>query len=352
MSFVERVREIGAPQQEDVDVRVARQALQREIARSALPDAVRRPRRRLWAGLSIGGVAAGAAVTAIVVGSVVAAPSVPGASAAEVLNQAADATRHAVVLDPAPGQYIRIREVSTQTLGWTADAASADGGRIDSRGSATQATVREARSLYVPADRTGDWIEDYDESTEILDISGPDADRMRAVIESDDAGPGTGVQVYPGGVYSVTGVGAEGVEPDDVNYFHRNALDCYYDEMPRDAHELVAWLDSYDHEYLSDCAPPRLGEPIEFNLAPADLRVAMFQALALVDGAEVVRVDGDVTTIAFPESGESDWMQTVDVDTAQGLIVGRGDREDDGWSSHVYVTVIDAIPASVEVPAG
>lgn len=32
------------------------------------------------------------------------------------------------------------------------------------------------------------------------------------------------------------------------------------------------------------------------------------------DGARVVRTDGDVTTIAFPEGGESDWMNTVDID--------------------------------------
>lgn len=43
-------------------------------------------------------------------------------------------------------------------------------------------------------------------------------------------------------------------------------------------------------------------------------------------------------------------MQTVDVDTSQGLIVGRGDLEEDSWSSRVKVTVIDAIPASVNLP--
>lgn len=159
-----------------------------------------------------------------------------------------------------------------------------------------------------------------------------------------------GVQVYPGGMYTQTGVGAEGVDPEDVLTFSRNALACYYDEMPRDPEELVAWLDDSSYVYLSDCPPPRLGEPIEFNLAPADLRAAMFQALALVDGATVVRVEDGITTIAFPDGGESDWMQTVDVDASKGLIVGRGDLDDSGWSSRVHVTIVDEIPSSVAIP--
>ena len=43
-------------------------------------------------------------------------------------------------------------------------------------------------------------------------------------------------------------------------------------------------------------------------------------------------------------------MQTVDVDTSQGLIVGRGNLDDGSWSSRVHITVIDQIPASVNVP--
>lgn len=43
-------------------------------------------------------------------------------------------------------------------------------------------------------------------------------------------------------------------------------------------------------------------------------------------------------------------MQTVDVDTSQGLIVGRGNLDDGGWSSRVQVTVFDQIPDSVNVP--
>ncbi|MFB7252225.1 hypothetical protein [Microbacterium sp. NPDC056234] len=349
MLLSERIREIGADGARitEENVRVARQALTREIARSARSERARR-RRRAWAGIGIGGLVAGTTVTAIVVGSVLAPVEAPSASAAEVLNQAAEATLTAAVLDPRPGQYIRIQEVSTQRLGWRVDESSPDGGYWDSNDSATTAVVRQARSMYVPADRSDDWVQDYSESAELLEIDGPDA----AVAEEglDQLEFTVRVEVYPGGMYSVTGVGAEGVESEDVHTFSRNPLACYYDEMPRDPGALVDWLDDSSYEYLSDCPPPSLGDPIGFNLAPADLRAVMFQALALVPGAHVERVEGDITTIAFPEGGESAWMETVDVDTAQGLIVGRGNANDDRWSSRIHVTIVDEIPASVPIP--
>ena len=344
MLLMERVREIGADETRipDDSVRVARQVLTGEIARSVRSDAVRRLRRRTWAGIGIGGLVAGTAVTAIVVGSVLSPAEVPSASAAEVLNSAAETTLTATVLEPAPGQYIRIQEVSTQTLGWRLDESSPEGGYWDGSDSATTAVVRQSRSLYVPADRSDDWVEDYLESTELLEISGAEAEQAEKGLGQLEVN--VRVEVYPGGLRR---------EPDALDpntQFHRNALECYYGEMPRDPRALVEWLDNYSYEYLSECAPPRLGEPIEFNLAPADLRAAMFRALALVPGAHVERIDGEITTIAFPEGGESDWMQTVDVDTSRGLIVGRGSRDDDRWSSRVHITIIDEIPASVPIP--
>ncbi|WP_407358126.1 hypothetical protein LTA6_002809 [Microbacterium sp. LTA6] len=341
MQLLERVREIGADEApiDDENINIARMSLTREIERRTLP-AIRRRRRR-WMGIGIGGLVAGTAMIAIVVGSVLAPPAPPSASAAEVLNAAAEATLTATVLDPAPGQYIRIQEVSTQRLGWRSDESSPDGGYWDSNESVTTATIRQSRSLYVPADRSGDWVEDYGESTELLEISGPEALQAEGGLSQLEYN--VRVDVYPGGLYR---------EPDALDpntQFHRNALECYYSEMPRDPGELVAWLENYSYIYLSECAPPRLGEPIDFNLAPADLRAAMFQALALVDGARVERVDGDITTIAFPEGGESNWMQTVDVDTSQGLIVGRGNLDDDRWSSRIHVTVVDEIPVSVPI---
>ena len=45
-------------------------------------------------------------------------------------------------------------------------------------------------------------------------------------------------------------------------------------------------------------------------------------------------------------------MNTVDIDTTSGLMVGRGNLDDENWSSRIVVSIIDAIPATVEIPAG
>lgn len=353
MELMERVREIGAGTAPvgDAGVEAARHALLREIAREERGDAsAPRHRRARWIGGSA--LAGGLAAAALVIGFVAVPATAPTASAAEVLELAAEATLTTQVVSPGPGQYIRIQEIATSRLGWTRDPESPDGGWWDSRSSATEATVVQARSLYVPADRSGDWVRDYDESFEVREISGPDAESAEPILVATRTGSGLGVETYPGGMYTQTGVGAEGVEPDDVLTFSVNGLACYYDEMPREPEALARWVDAYEPAYLSACPPPSLTEPENFNLAPADLRAAMFRALALTEGARVVEVDGDVTTIAFPDSGESNWMQTVDIDTATGLLVGRGSLDDDRWSSRVVVTIVDDLPSTVSLLDG
>ncbi|WP_127818971.1 hypothetical protein [Microbacterium sp. CPCC 204701] len=352
MELMERVREVGAEAVLDEGrLDAARVTLLREIAREERADAA--PGRRLavrWIGGSA--LAGGLAAVALVVGFVAIPATAPTASAAEVLERAAEATLTTQAVSPGPGQYIRIQEIATSTVGWVEDSAYPEGGWWGSGASHTMATTVQARSLYVPADRSGDWVQDYDESFEVVEITGPAAETARDVLVATRPGSKLDVEVFPAGIYSQTGVGGEGVDPDDVLTFAVNGLQCYYDEMPRDPEALVDWMEQYEHEYLSDCPPPRLGEPIEFNLAPAGLRAAMFRALALTEGSRVVGVDGDVTTIAFPEGGESTWMQTVDIDTSTGLMVGRGNLDDDSWSSRVVVSIVDGLPATVGVPRG
>ncbi len=94
MQLSERAREIGVRDSrvDETSVEFARQALARELARSGRTDQVRHSRRRTWTGLGVGGLVAGAAVTAIVVGSVLAPPIAPDAAAADVLERAAAVT--------------------------------------------------------------------------------------------------------------------------------------------------------------------------------------------------------------------------------------------------------------------
>lgn len=344
MDLLDRVRDVAAdaPALSDTQLNDARQALLREIARDEA-RAVRGTRR--WIG--VGGLVAASAAAAVVIG-MVAGPGGAMPAAAEVFDRAADATLTTVAMTPKPGQYIRIEETATYRLGWVQDASQAGGGWWDSRPSETEATVVQSRSLYVPADRSGDWVRDYDESFEVLSVSGPNAEVARPALVSERIGSGLDIEVFPGGRYT---------EPDaplvdgEARTFAVDGLACNGDEMPRDPRALAQWVRDYEPVALAPCRPPRFTEPETFNLAPADLRAAMFRALALMEGAKVLRVDGSITTIAYPEGDESDWMETIDIDTTTGLLVGRGNLDSDRWASRVSVSIIDALPDTAVVPA-
>ncbi|MBS1906068.1 MAG: hypothetical protein JST33_05755 [Actinobacteria bacterium] len=337
MPLLEQVRELGAAEVhvEEDTIRVARAALMQEIARGGRAKDPVRTRRRRWTGIGVGGLVAGVAATAIVVGSVLAPPATPSASAAEVLNKAADrAVLHEFTLHP--GEYIRIQEVSTQRLWWTRDGSRPEGGGWSVNPSETEATVRASQSLYVPAERSGDWVEDYAESFQVTAISGPDADKARPYLDS--IAPRHN-EVYPGGTFTQPDA------TDPTTRFSRDWMQPYYDVMPRDPEKLIEWMKRQEGGALT-----RFGEPVDVDLAPVDLRAAIFRALALIPGAEVTKVEGDVTTIVYPDGGESNWPQTVLVDTRQGLLVGRGGGDTDTASSRIFVTIVDKLPDSVKPP--
>lgn len=344
MDLLDHVRDIGVdtPALTDTQLNDARQGILCEIAREE-----RRPvhRNRRWIGA--GGLVAVGAAAAVVIATVTGPGSTLPAAAA-VFEQAAETTLSTLAVAPAPGQYIRIEETQTSRLGWVSDASSPGGGWWESRSSATEATVVQGRSLYVPADRTGDWVWDYDESFEVREISGPVTDAARTSLVNERTGSGLGVEVFPAGTFTQPDAQRVGGE---VRTFSVNGLACYYDEMPRDPQALADWVRAYEPVAHAPCPPPRFTEPETFNLAPADLRAAMFRALALMEGAKVVGVDGNITTIAYPDGGESNWMETVDIDTSTGLLVGRGTLDDDRWSSRVVVSIVESLPDTLVLPA-
>lgn len=333
MLLSERVREIGADEAHigEEAVQNARRVLNREIGESRAPRAGSR-RRRAWAGIGIGGLVAGAAVTAIVVGSVVAPPTAPTASAAVVLKEAAGVTLTTEALSPAPGQYIRISETWAQPMrGFVPE----EGTEID-----VTYTLSRTRTLYVPADRSADWIEDSTDAEQITDVSEPE---WTSRIEEQELSGGEGLPdiiAHPGGRI----MGGDGWQ---THYYHLSPMSRLYDEMPRDPEALREWLATYEPE--SGYPPPRLTEPIDFNLAPADLRAAMFQTMALLPGARVISQDGDLTTVAIPDGGESNWMETVTIDMRRGLMVGRGTLDTPESHGSLDISIVDSAPDGVRL---
>lgn len=334
MDVLEHVREINtddAPVNEN-QINGARQALLRQIAREE--RAPSRSRRR-WAGASL--LVGGVAVTAIAV-SVLAPPRIDPAAAA-VLEEAADVTINAIDTRLAPGQYLRIQTEDATLWKWDADMGEREmrfnnGDRADAEAGLV---VSDTRVLYVPADRSEDWIWDWRAEQQIVDTFG-DSDSeaisdWTTANETSDSGYWPDLQRLPGGET----LAAEG---DDHEYL----LDSYrrsYDEMPRDPQQLLEWFrNSGDDQWVVNA----IAGVLSANLMPADLRAATLRALALVPGIQVESVSGIFTTLVY-RSG--DWSAsrttTIVIDTEAGMITSVAETFIDNWrdSGPVPATVPD-----------
>ncbi|HWV48585.1 MAG TPA: hypothetical protein VN035_03935 [Microbacterium sp.] len=353
---IERIREIGADEAgiTEENVRVARQALTREIARSARPDRVRR-RRRAWAGLGIGGLVAGTAVTAIVVGSVLAPVEAPSASAAVFEQAAAGAEQSDQPL--APGEFRRFETSFSWNARWDADMAEQMRFNNDDPTDA-EATllVEDKTTTYVPADQDDDWVRSREPFVVVDGFGERRAEAEREWAEANAQSSLAGITRYPGGI-------AEGGGDGGTFEYRLDGADVYSD-MPDDVPGVIAWFsdryegegDSYDlgHYFIETISDVNV-----FNLASADVRSAMLRAFATLEDVEVVQVDSGLTTIRYERRNGDGRSAPVDItlDTERGYVIqviswpyGVDDAAvDEGahlWSSRTVaeITVVDVAP--------
>ncbi|MDQ0725079.1 hypothetical protein [Microbacterium sp. W4I20] len=358
MLLMERVGEIGIDEARisEESVRVARQALMRETARSARPEVARRPRRRIWAGVGIGGLVASTAVTAIIVGSVLAPPAVPDAAAAEILEHAATATVDAQDASLSPGQFLRIETVGEHLQFW--NSAWADDGDENtdafnaSRSGADAAVlVRDTRVLYVPADRSTDWFYDWGHAEVIESFGERGAEAADAwSLSPGPKGTGRGVvETLPAGEYL-----AEGGDTPPMPYL-ADRYRPFYAEMPREPQALLDWLRAQSGMTGTEAdrwVAAGLSDPSAINLMPADLRASFFRAIALMPGFEVVAEDSASATLQYVVPGHR--TTTIVIDTHQGLVLsiaenyGSGGPAGDTQESvtRVVTSVVGSAPAS------
>lgn len=356
MQLMERVREIGIDESRvhDDTVLTARQALTREMARSARPERARRSRRRAWAGLGIGGLVAGTAVTAIVAGSVLAPPSAPDAAAVEVLERASEVTFDAQDTTLVAGQYLRIETVGEYLHFWKAEWADDDdentfafnASREDSDAAVLE---RDTRVLYVPADRAGDWFYDWGHS-EVADSFGA---RGAEAAREWSSSPGSSnrergtIETLPAGEYLAAG-GDEPPMPYLADRYRPS-----YAEMPREPRELLDWLRAQSGTTGQEAdrwLVASLSDPSAINLMPADLRSAFFLAIALMPGFEVLADDGSSATLQYVVPDHR--TTTIVIDTEQGLVesisenYGSGGPAGDAVDSTttVHTSVVDSVP--------
>ena len=138
------------------------------------------------------------AAAALLVGGVVVAevvrPGGPGATAeaAEVLNNAAEATIRTSDPEVGPGQYLKIETRALTSGGMQA----ADGSDIS-----WQEIVND--QLYVPADKEGEWVWDRGERVpvesddEVANAAAAELAKFRA----EGPSPAVGIQRAPGGAF-------------------------------------------------------------------------------------------------------------------------------------------------------
>lgn len=317
MDVLERVRDmnIDAAPVSESEINAARQSLLREIAKEGRSSS---PAPRRW----ISGTALVGGVAATVVAINVLAPASVDPAAAAVLEDAAAVTINAIDTSLAPGQYLRIQTDSDTLWRWDADMGNEawerfnNGNRADAEAGVV---VQDTRVLYVPADRSGDWIWDWSAADAPIATYGDQADEAVTDWETQaresDSGYWPDIQVLPGGEVRAA--------EDDPNQYLLDSYREFYAEMPRDPQALLDWFRarSGDPNVSDQWVVGAIADTLSANLMPADLRAATLRALALVPGIRVADVDGDQTTLEYT-SGDWLWDRTTEItiDTNLGMI--------------------------------
>lgn len=317
MDSVERVRDFARSDESlsDAQLGSARQRLLREIA--AEERRARTPRR--WAFPSL---LAGAAVVAVVAVVSVVLPMRAPSAAAGVLQNAASLSASAVDIEVPEDQFLAVETTGTYLLLWDADmpAPWARFNNGDPRAAEAGLEVRSTSTLYVPADRDADWTL-VTSAPQVVADYGDRAGEARTDWARQNAGIQNEVAVYPGGVSTTPDGGAS-------SYFDGRDV---YDQMPRDPGALLDWWrerSGLSGGEADKWAVSGIAESLSVNLMPADLRAAMFNALALLGNAKVVATEGTLTTVAFPwELGSRSLETRLVIDTRRGLLIGVTELE-------------------------
>ena len=386
MELFELVRDIEKMQDPAAPARIAR-SRERVLARVST-SAKRRVRARwVWGGTAaVGGLSTATVVASVFIAGLVAPVVVQpvSAAAAEVLNDAAELVITGVDPVVGPGQYLKIREtydlVSLWEAGTTVPVAGFNTATLRTAEGAVH--VRGVSDLYVPGDRTGDWIADDRTANEVLDVWGDSRVRaaydemaeLAALPPGTDADP-AGIRALPQGAdrnrsnastpQVTPSPGAPGSEVsappvNEVGYYDR--FRPFYGEMPRDPQQLLDWyrdqLQTSDDWYLFQS----IGQGLQTNLMPRDLRASSLRVLSLLNNVDVTATNGSITTLALSSSLGLDGefgdllVSELDLDTSTGQIVGGRETYPHRrtslvparipWASwQIEMTVVDEAPA-------
>ncbi|WP_091234588.1 hypothetical protein [Microbacterium sp. 3J1] len=207
--------------------------------------------------------------------------------------------------------------------------------RPDDDAPVAAAIYRNVNTVYVPGDRSGEWV----------GRSGPTNERL-ASYPADQSAGWDAILPYRGDVQTWTYTGGIGGETVPLT-----GSDEWYLQYPDDPQALLQSFRDRASEWGSD--PAALDElalsnvidVLVENYAPAATRATFIEAVTLSGNAEIIATDGDVVTYRSRFTEMSDPMTvTVSIDHTTGWVVEYTSRRDR--------TDVDAAtdPAPADIP--
>ena len=285
-------------------------------------------KRAGWTTLGVVGAAAMAAT--LVLTNVVGLAGWRGGAdpaAADSLAQAAAAT--IATADPVvgPGQYLKISTLAVY-------AAQTD--------DSSTFLFHQDGQMYVPADHNDDWVWVQDSET-VAKTFGPASEK--------DAAAGGLVGGPPEIVRAAKGA-----------FYNSRPMDWGFDRLPRDPQQLLNYI--YRTTVGQGVSPDAeavvfIADTLRTGAVPADLRAALYRALAGIPGVSIsesaATLDGR-TGVAFGRDEGNGLRQEIIIDPVTGLMIGEREvvlragvmpgvpaGESRAWTA-VTTTVVDSAP--------
>ncbi|HEY4226678.1 MAG TPA: CU044_5270 family protein [Pseudolysinimonas sp.] len=285
-------------------------------------------RRAGWTTLAV--VVAGGVAAILVFTNVVGLAGWRGSAdpaAADTLAQAAAAT--IATADPvvASGQYL---EVSTLAV-------------YASISDTSTYLEHQDGQMYIPADRHDEWVWVRDAET-VAKTFGPASEKQAAEDAQQPGAPDI-------------------IRAADGAFYNGEPMDWGLTALPRDPRQLLNYIyrttagqgTSPDGEALAFIA-----DTLRTGVVPADLRAALYKALAGIPGVSISDRDATLdgrTGVAFGRNEGNGLRQEIIIDPSTGLLIGEREvvlrdgilpgvpaGESMGWTA-VTTTVVDAAPA-------
>lgn len=315
------------------------------------PVPVQHPRRP-WRRTVLAASAAAALIAALVAVDVVGSGERPGAAAeaAEVLNGAAAAT--ITSSDPvlAPGQYLLIDTKAVYSYGKYTEAGD------------FAWLVSQDSQLYVPADRSGEWVWNQEPSEPVQffdDASRREAERMAA----EEMVPGRVVAGLPIQEQPLRAQGGRFYEDTPRLTLNARPMEEVIATAPRDPEKLLEVVYDYQRNKGRGDTPYEeafgtISDTLSTGVIPADLRAALYQAAALIPGVTVTdreaTLDGRTGISLGMKTAGYNARQELIIDPATGQVIGEREvlLEESGgipagtattWTA-VTTSVVDSAP--------